>query len=70
MTGKDERLPQPLGDDWFSWDPFDLDNYPFGKHDGNEPPARTADIKVPGNKTPIFLAAWSGFRAVWLHASY
>jgi len=56
MTGKDERLPQPLGDDWFSWDPFDLDNYPFGKHDGNGPPARTADIKVPGNKTPVFLA--------------
>jgi hypothetical protein len=25
------HLPQPLGDDWFSWDPADLHNYPFGQ---------------------------------------
>ena len=25
------HFPQPLGDDWFSWDPADLHNYPFGR---------------------------------------
>jgi hypothetical protein len=31
MTINDEPLPCPLGDDWLTWDPFDIHNYPFGR---------------------------------------
>ena len=27
------HFPQPLGDDWLSWDPADLHNYPFGRRE-------------------------------------